>query len=209
MAGRYDKSHQSGARPPDEGDAGKGKPDVPPPESDFEQLFQSLRDAAIITDLSGRILHANRRTTEVLWFARPELCEMTIPDIISGADADLIRTLCTSLNSNVLRLFRHTANGRKSPRSRARLRSTGFTCGQSASCSSSGLLATNGKNWDKCNTGRTEPRRRNQVRSKSNRYRRRPSSLRMVMSCFWTSRSSGMPVFFRFSQAKCSFSPQV
>lgn len=97
MIRRYDKSHQSGARPPDDGGKSKGEPEALPPESDFEQLFQSLYDAAILSDLSGRILHANRRATDFLLFTRAELCEMTILDVVSGTDASLFATLHDNL----------------------------------------------------------------------------------------------------------------
>jgi PAS domain S-box-containing protein len=94
----YDKSHHGGMRPPGDGGTEGDKPKaMPPPESDFEELFQSLYDAAIISDLSGRVVHANHRATDLLLFAHTELCKMTMPEIIHGADASLLTKFCNNL----------------------------------------------------------------------------------------------------------------
>lgn len=65
----------------------------------YEQLLQSIYDAALITDLSGRITDSNGRACEFLLFTRDELNRLTIPDIISGADKSLLDTLCQNLQN--------------------------------------------------------------------------------------------------------------
>lgn len=67
------------------------------PDSRYDQLLQSIYDAALITDLNGRIVDSNIRSVEFLQHSRLELQQLTILEIISGADAGLINTLCQNL----------------------------------------------------------------------------------------------------------------
>lgn len=64
----------------------------------YEELFQSVYDAAVITDLTGRIVDANVRAVEFLFYERLELCRLKIYNIISGADESLIGTLISNLD---------------------------------------------------------------------------------------------------------------
>ena len=64
----------------------------------YEELFQSVYDAAVITDLTGTIVDANARAVEFLLYERIELCGLKIYNIISGADDSLIKTLIGNLN---------------------------------------------------------------------------------------------------------------
>ncbi len=64
----------------------------------YEELFQSVYDAAIITDLNGIIIDANVRAVEFLLYERSELCGLALHDIISGADSSLIATLIDNLD---------------------------------------------------------------------------------------------------------------
>ncbi len=66
-------------------------------DSRYDQLLQSIYDAALITDLTGRILDSNIRAVEFLQYSRLEFQQLVILEIISGADAGLIKTLCHNL----------------------------------------------------------------------------------------------------------------
>ena len=66
-------------------------------DSRYEELFQSVYDAALITDLSGRIVDVNVRAVDFLLYERNELCDLTVFDVISGADKSLIRMLNENL----------------------------------------------------------------------------------------------------------------
>jgi len=63
----------------------------------FEELFQSVYDAALITDLEGRIVDANVRAIEFLQLNRDEMGGLTVFDIISGSDESLVQTLWENL----------------------------------------------------------------------------------------------------------------
>jgi len=67
--------------------------------SRYQELFQGLYDAAIITSMSGKIVDANARATEFLAYERPELCQMNVSEIVPGADDSLLNTLCTNLEN--------------------------------------------------------------------------------------------------------------
>jgi len=66
-------------------------------DSRYNELLQSIYDAALICDLKGNIVDANARAIEFLLYKRAELTGMTVFSIISGADESLIRTLCDNL----------------------------------------------------------------------------------------------------------------
>jgi PAS domain S-box-containing protein len=68
-------------------------------DSYFRELLQSLYDAAIICDLSGRIVDTNLRAGDFFLYAHDEFCRLAIPDVISGADASLIGTLWENLRN--------------------------------------------------------------------------------------------------------------
>ena len=66
-------------------------------DSRYNELLQSVYDAAIISDLDGNIVDANARAIEFLLYKRSELIGMTVFNVISGADESLVRTLCDNL----------------------------------------------------------------------------------------------------------------
>lgn len=66
-------------------------------DSHYNELLQSIYDAALICDLSGQIVDVNARAVEFLLYGRDDLAGMTVFDIISGADESLIDTLCENL----------------------------------------------------------------------------------------------------------------
>ena len=68
--------------------------------SDYEQLLQSLYDAAIIADLDGKIIDVNPRAEEFLQYTRDELKVLTISEVVSGADASLIGQLQGNLETS-------------------------------------------------------------------------------------------------------------
>ena len=68
--------------------------------ADFTNLFQSIYDAIVITDYSGKIQMLNRRAEDFFLVAEGELCGTSIIDLISGAEESLIDTLIANLKDN-------------------------------------------------------------------------------------------------------------
>jgi PAS domain S-box-containing protein len=69
------------------------------PQNLYEQLFQNLYDGTLITDWSGKILHANERALDFLLFEEEEIRRKTILDIVSGLDQSLLQTIFRNLQS--------------------------------------------------------------------------------------------------------------
>jgi PAS domain S-box-containing protein len=65
--------------------------------SRYQDLLQSIYDAALITDLSGQIVDTNQRAVEFFQHEQADLCRMAAYEIIAGAD----ETLMESLNENL------------------------------------------------------------------------------------------------------------
>lgn len=95
---RYDEKRGIMPRP-------ESPPKVPTPamshsaigDTDFQELFQSVYDGAIITTLSGRIVDANTRALDFLQYGRKEIINLNLTNVISGADANTISTLRTEI----------------------------------------------------------------------------------------------------------------
>lgn len=66
-------------------------------KSRYHELLDSIYDAAVITDLKGTITDVNARATEFLIWSKEELHGISVGDIISGADAGLVSSLCENL----------------------------------------------------------------------------------------------------------------
>jgi PAS domain S-box-containing protein len=66
--------------------------------SRYQELLQSLYDAALVTRLSGEIIDVNARAVEFLRYERADLFVMTIYNIISGTDESLMKTLDENLD---------------------------------------------------------------------------------------------------------------
>ncbi len=66
--------------------------------SRYQELLQSLYDAALVTRLSGEIIDVNARAVEFLRYERADLFVMSIYNIISGADAGLMQTVIDNLD---------------------------------------------------------------------------------------------------------------
>ena len=75
----------------------KGQKDEAAENTDYQKLLQSLYDAAIIADLDGRIAEVNARAVEHLRYDAETLRSMNITQIVSGADENLLATLCENL----------------------------------------------------------------------------------------------------------------
>lgn len=86
---------------PDARAAAPGSRDAsaPPPlgDADFQQLLQSVYDAAVITNPTGAIVDANSRAETFLRQTRSELCRRNIMELISGADLATMRNVAASL----------------------------------------------------------------------------------------------------------------
>lgn len=67
--------------------------------SKYDQLLQSLYDAALISNEKGRIVDVNVRAVEFLQYSRDEMEGLTVFEIISGADETLIQTLMENLQN--------------------------------------------------------------------------------------------------------------
>jgi PAS domain S-box-containing protein len=67
--------------------------------SEYEQLLQSLYDAALITDLDGNIVEANARAIEFFGYDAESFTSLTIFEVVSGADESLIDDLCENLEN--------------------------------------------------------------------------------------------------------------
>jgi len=65
--------------------------------SRYEELLQSVYDAAVITSSSGRILEVNGRAVEFLRHERSALCAMSFIDVLDGADETLMKSISDTL----------------------------------------------------------------------------------------------------------------
>ena len=96
--------HGNNPPPPRPGGA-PAKTPTPPPDAlavgtaDFQALFQSVYDAAVIADLTGSILDANSRAVDFFQHSRDELITHNLTHIISGTDAKTIATLNAGLDT--------------------------------------------------------------------------------------------------------------
>jgi PAS domain S-box-containing protein len=73
----------------------------PPPQfvarSRYQELLQGLYDAVLMADEAGRIVDSNLRALDFLHYDRTELTKMVIPNVISGADEQLMATITETL----------------------------------------------------------------------------------------------------------------
>jgi PAS domain S-box-containing protein len=70
---------------------GKAKSTLGDP--DFQELFQSVYDGAIIATMAGKMVDANVRAINFLKYSREELLSLNLTNIISGANASTLTTL--------------------------------------------------------------------------------------------------------------------
>lgn len=69
------------------------------PASQYDQLLQSLYDAALISDENGRIVDVNLRAMEFFQYTREEMSALAVHNIVSGADETLLHTLMDNLQN--------------------------------------------------------------------------------------------------------------
>src|SRR4051794_35648420 len=67
---------------------------------DFQQLFQNIYDAAIITDLQGEIVRVNVRANQFFIAEPGQLTNDSILTLISGTDDSLLPTILETLKAN-------------------------------------------------------------------------------------------------------------
>ena len=84
-------------------DAGAGL--QAPARGGYDELFQNIYDAAIVTDLYGRIRDVNARATSTFGFTPAQFSHLTIGQVVAGADPDLVRTLHENLKRECFTLL--------------------------------------------------------------------------------------------------------
>ena len=67
---------------------------------DFQELFQSVYDGAIIANLDGTIVDANPRALSFLRYTQAELTVLNLTHIVSGATPETIATLKTGVSND-------------------------------------------------------------------------------------------------------------
>ncbi len=72
-------------------------------DSHFQRLLQHLYDAAVLTDLTGRILDVNVRAEEFFRCGKADLLDADISEVIHGADETVVQTVSENLENE-----RHT-----------------------------------------------------------------------------------------------------
>ncbi len=68
--------------------------------SDFQQLLQSVYDAAIITDIDGNVISGNERAVQFFQYDAAQFAQRHITNMISGSDELLMSTICESLQND-------------------------------------------------------------------------------------------------------------
>jgi len=66
---------------------------------EFYRFFETAYDASLITDEDGAYVMANRRVTDLFGYVDDDLRQTSIWQLISGADAGIVDTVCASLAS--------------------------------------------------------------------------------------------------------------
>ena len=68
--------------------------------ADFRELLQSVYDAAIITNLEGRVVRSNRRAEQFFQYVVSQFANLQITDLLSGSDEALMSTIRDSLQDD-------------------------------------------------------------------------------------------------------------
>lgn len=63
----------------------------------YQELLNSIYDAAVITDLKGTVTETNARAVQFLQWSKAELAGISVGDVIHGADDALIDSLARNL----------------------------------------------------------------------------------------------------------------
>jgi PAS domain S-box-containing protein len=78
------------------------QPAVPAPADTgdlWRRLPDSLYDAVCLTDPEGRVLDVNKRAEELFRRPRAELCQLTMPELVDGLTAAVLRTVRAQLET--------------------------------------------------------------------------------------------------------------
>ncbi len=67
-------------------------------ETPFAALFNSIYDAAIITDDQGWIMDVNAQAQQMFAYTANELRELNITNIIAGTNEDLLKMICKNID---------------------------------------------------------------------------------------------------------------
>jgi PAS domain S-box-containing protein len=65
----------------------------------YQELLESLYDGALIMDYKGKIVDCNDRALEFLRYQRNEICFLSLPDILSGAQASLLQAILENIEN--------------------------------------------------------------------------------------------------------------
>jgi len=65
--------------------------------SRYEELLESVYDAAVITAPSGKIIEVNGRAVEFFGYYREQLCALSMIQVIDGADETIMRNIADTL----------------------------------------------------------------------------------------------------------------
>ncbi len=65
--------------------------------SRYEELLESVYDAAVIASPSGKIIEVNGRAVEFFGYDRDQLCAMSMIQVIDGADEAIMRNIADTL----------------------------------------------------------------------------------------------------------------
>jgi PAS domain S-box-containing protein len=68
-------------------------------EDRYNELLQSVYDAALICTMKGKIIDVNVRAIDFLLYGRDELLDSNVFDVVSGSDDTLLQTLCENLEN--------------------------------------------------------------------------------------------------------------
>lgn len=68
-------------------------------DSGYRTLLQNVYDAVLITDLSCKVVDANVRAKEFFQYETDDICQLTIYDIIAGADEKLLENIWQNLEN--------------------------------------------------------------------------------------------------------------
>ena len=85
--------------------AAPAAPEAQAPADSYAALFQNIYDAAIVTDLHGRVRDVNRRATTAFGYTPAQFSHLTIDRLVAGADTDLLRTLYENLRRETYTLM--------------------------------------------------------------------------------------------------------
>ncbi len=66
-------------------------------QQSYQELFQSVYDSGIITDLRGRIRDVNRRAVDFFGYPTEAFRQMTIFNVVCGANEEMLRNLFENL----------------------------------------------------------------------------------------------------------------